>query len=210
MRKSCWTLLTHPGRCTAKQQHSSFRATRRYMAPSPCITMNPVQGSPSQDDKQLHQKEETEEEEAKPKDMTTDKGYKHQRSSLPFSVESLISKKTTCRTAFSPSDLALVLPKPVAAEGDAQFSPRTLYAETKVSTEGSQGVSCSNDERFPTSNFPTPPRKFVLLLFWEFYTLQQCAPSTPLRKIWMRCCVANFNWLVLYILFNCYMLCRWA
>ncbi|XP_041789963.1 homeobox protein MSH-C-like [Chelmon rostratus] len=138
------------------------------MAPSPCIMMNPGQGSPSQDAKQLHEKEETdtEGEELQPKDMTTEKGYKLQRSSLPFSVESLISKKTTCRTSYSPSDLALVLPK----QGGAQFSPRTLYAERKVSAESSQGVSSSSSEDSPqfcekdqstwfqTSSFSPPPR----------------------------------------------------
>lgn len=139
--------------------------------------MNPVQGSPSEDGKQLHQKEETEteEEEAQPKDMTTEKGYKLQRSSLPFSVESLISKKTSCRSAFPPSEFSLVLPKAVAAQSGAQFSPRTLYAERKLSTESSPGVSsCSSEESppfcdkdqstwFPTASFPTPPRKFVSL-----------------------------------------------
>lgn len=142
------------------------------MAPAPCIMMNPVQGSPSQDAKLLHQKEETdtEGEELQPKDMTTAKGYKLQRSSLPFSVESLISKKTTCRTPYSPSDLALVLPNPVPGQG-AQFSPRTFYAERKVSAESSQGVSNSSSEDSPqfcdkdqstwfqSSSFSTPPRK---------------------------------------------------
>lgn len=144
------------------------------MAPSPCIMMNPIQGSPSQDAKQVHQKEEadTEGEELQPKDMTTEKGYKHQRSSLPFSVESLISKKTTCRTSYSPSDLGLALPKPAAAQG-AQFSPRTFYAERKASAESSQTVStspsddspqfCEKDQStwFQTSSFSTPPRKSV-------------------------------------------------
>ncbi|XP_041642068.1 homeobox protein MSH-C-like isoform X2 [Cheilinus undulatus] len=133
--------------------------------------MNPVQGSPSRDAKQLHQKEDTdtEGEELQPKDMTTEKGFKLQRSSLPFSVESLISKKTTCRTSYSPSDLALVQPKPSAGQG-AQFSPRTLYAERKASAESSQGVSSSSSEDSPqfcekdqstwfqTSSFSTPPR----------------------------------------------------
>lgn len=149
------------------------------MAPSPCIVMNPVQGSPSQDAKQLHQKEETDTEGEEPKDMTTEKGYKLQRSSLPFSVESLISKKTTCRTSYSPSELALVLPKPVAGQG-AQFSPRTFYAESKVSAESSQGVSSSSSEDSPqfcekdqstwfqTSSFSTPPRKSVPPLLPEF------------------------------------------
>lgn len=148
------------------------------MAPSPCIMMNPAQGSPSQDAKQLHQKEETdtEGEELQPKDMTkSEKGYKHPRSSLPFSVESLISKKATCRTSYPPSDLAVVQPKPVAGQG-AQFSPRTLYAERKVSAESSQGVSssscedspqfCEKDQStwFQTSSFSTPSRKSVPLL----------------------------------------------
>ena len=154
------------------------------MAPSPCAAMNPAQGSPSQDAKQFHQKEETdtEGEELQPKDMTTEKGYKLQRSSLPFSVESLISKKTTCRTSYSPSDLALVLPKPVAAQG-AQFSPRTFYAESKVSAETSQGVSSSSSEDSPqfcekdqstwfqTSSFSTPPRKSVPLRLTAFCEL---------------------------------------
>ncbi|XP_059185111.1 homeobox protein MSH-C-like [Centropristis striata] len=133
------------------------------MAPFPRVMMNPVQGSPSQDAKQLHQKEETDTESEEPKDMTTEKGYKTQRSSLPFSVESLISKKTTCRTSYSPTDLA------VAGQG-VQFSPRTLYAESKVSAESSQGVSSSSSEDSPqfsdkdqstwfqTSSFSTPPR----------------------------------------------------
>ncbi|KAM4611528.1 homeobox protein MSH-B [Polymixia lowei] len=140
------------------------------MAPSPCVMMNPIQGSPSQDTKLVHQKEETDTEgdDLQPKDMTTDKGYKTQRSSLPFSVESLISKKTTCRT-YTPSDLGLVLPKPVSAQG-APYSPRTFYAERKVSAESSQGVSsspsedspqfCEKDQStwFQTSSFSTPPR----------------------------------------------------
>uniref|UniRef100_A0A8C2WAI5 Homeobox domain-containing protein n=1 Tax=Cyclopterus lumpus TaxID=8103 RepID=A0A8C2WAI5_CYCLU len=139
------------------------------MAPAPCVMMNPVQGSPSQDAKQLHQKEgtDTEGEDLQPKDMTTEKGYKLQRISLPFSVESLISKKTTCRTSYPPTDLALAPPKPAAGPG-VPFSPRTLYAESKVSAESSQGVSTSSSEDSPqfsekdqstwyqTSTFSTP------------------------------------------------------
>ncbi|TNN62128.1 Homeobox protein MSH-C [Liparis tanakae] len=142
--------------------------------------MNPVQGSPSQDAKQLHQKEEmdTEGEDLQPKDMTTEKGYKLQRISLPFSVESLISKKTTtCRTSYSAVDLAAPPPKPAAGQQVAPFSPRTLYAESKVSAESSQGVSSSSSEDSPqfsekdqstwyqASSFSTPPRKSVPLLF---------------------------------------------
>ncbi|KAI4832812.1 homeobox protein MSH-C-like [Pseudochaenichthys georgianus] len=152
------------------------------MAPSPSVTMNPVQGSPSQDAKQLHQKEETdtEGEDNQPKDMTTEKGYKPQRTSLPFSVESLISKKTTCRTSYPLSDLAQALPKPLVGQG-VQFSPRTLYAESKVSAKGSPGVSSNSSEDSPqfcekeqstwyqTSSFSTPPRS-------------TSPPQCPLRK----------------------------
>ncbi|XP_056136914.1 homeobox protein MSH-C-like [Lampris incognitus] len=141
------------------------------MAPSPCIRMNSVQGSPPHDSKPVHQKEETDTdgEDLQLKDMTTDKGYKTQRSSLPFSVESLISKKPTCRTPYCPSDLGLALPKPAAAQ-NSQYSPRTFYAERKVSADGSHAVSSSHGEDSPqfcekdqstwfqTSSFSTPPR----------------------------------------------------
>lgn len=151
------------------------------MAPSPRDTMNPAQGSPS---KRLHQKEETdtEGEDLQPKDMTTDKGYKLQRSSLPFSVESLISKKTTCRTTYSPADLAAALPTPAAGQS-VQFSPRTLYAESAVAAESSQGVCSSSSEDSPqfsdkdqstwykTSSFSAPPRKFDPSLFLVFFNV---------------------------------------
>ncbi|XP_037546246.1 homeobox protein MSH-C [Nematolebias whitei] len=133
--------------------------------------MNHAQGSPCQDAKRLHPKEETdtEGEEPQPKDMTTEKEHKLQRSSLSFSVESLISKKSTCRTSCSASDSAVMLRKPEAGQG-ARFSPRTFYAERRASAEGSQGVSRSSGEDSPqfcekeqntwfqTSSFSTPPR----------------------------------------------------
>ena len=139
----------------------------------PCM-MNPTLGSPSHEIKQ-HPKEEsdTESEDLQPKDMTTDKGYKIKTTSLPFSVESLISKKTTCRTVYSSSESRLVQPKPVAAQG-GQFSPRTFYAERKVSAESSQNAPespsddspefCEKDQStwFQTSSFSTPPRKLFL------------------------------------------------
>lgn len=154
--------------------------------------MNTAQGSPSPNTKPIRQKEEsadtTEGDDFQPKDMTTDKGYKPQRSSLPFSVESLISKKTctsaaattttTCRTHYPPPDLGLVVsPKPKAAAAQIispQFSPRTFYAERKVCAESSQSASsspvrtecpqfCEKDQStwFPGPGpFPTPPRKY--------------------------------------------------
>lgn len=176
--KQAWDAST--GSWTAPL-HFTGHSEVRGPTPPPCQMMNPAQGSPSEDGKQLHQKEETEteEEEAQPKDMTTEKGYKNQRSSLPFSVESLISKKTTCRSAFAPSEFSLVLPKPVAEH----FSPRTLYAERKLSTESSPGVSsCSSEENpqfcdkdqstwFQTASFPTPPRKLLPLFSWKLRNL---------------------------------------
>lgn len=145
------------------------------MAPASFIMMNPAQESPSQDAKlQLHQTQETESKEGdelQPKDMTTDKGHRLQRSSLPFSVESLISKKSTCRTSYPASDSA-VLPTPGPGQG-AQFSPRTFYAERRLSGESSQVVPKSSGEEcaqfcekeqstwFQTSSFSTPPRKSV-------------------------------------------------
>lgn len=131
--------------------------------------MNHAQGSPCQDAKRLHPKEETdaEGEEPQPKDMTTEKEYKLQRSSLSFSVESLISKKNTCRTSCSASDSAVTLRKPEAGQG-ARFSPRTLYAERRACAEGvprSSGEDspqfCEKEQNtwFQTSSFSTPPRK---------------------------------------------------
>lgn len=143
------------------------------MAPSPATMMNPVQGSPSQDAKQLHHKEETdtEGEEAQPKDMTTEKGYKPPRSSsLPFSVESLISKNPSCRTSYPSSDVALVLPKP---QESTHFPPRTFYAERKFSAESAHGVCsedspqlCDKDQStwFQTPSFSSPPRKFIVVV----------------------------------------------
>ncbi|XP_034044179.1 homeobox protein MSH-C-like [Thalassophryne amazonica] len=136
--------------------------------------MNPEQGPQPHDATLLHQKEETdtEGEDVQPKDMTTEKGYKLQRSSLPFSVESLISKKTTCRTSYPPSDLAAALPKPAAAAPSAaQFAPRTFYAERKVSPESAQSVVPSGPREdspqfsekdqstwYQTPSFSTPSR----------------------------------------------------
>jgi len=153
------------------------------------MMMNPTQFSPSpKQTKVVQQKEEesadtTEGDDFQPKDMTTDKGYKPQRSSLPFSVESLISKKTTTTTtcripSYPPSDLGLVVspkPKPAGAQIiSPHFSPRTFYAESKVCGESSQSASsspvrstecpqfCEKDQStwFPGPGpFPTPPRK---------------------------------------------------
>ncbi|XP_019732190.1 homeobox protein MSX-2-like [Hippocampus comes] len=101
------------------------------MGPSPRLTMNAAPGSPPQDVQVVHPKEETED--AQPKDMTTEK----ERSRLPFSVESLISKRSTCRTSF---ESAVFAQKPAA-----HFTPRTFYAE------GSPAVCSSSSDDTPHS-----------------------------------------------------------
>ncbi|KAM6972844.1 homeobox protein MSH-B [Aplochiton taeniatus] len=152
------------------------------MAPYPCVMMmNPVQCSPSQDLKLLQREEsDTDGDEVLAKDMTTGKGFKSKISSLPFSVESLIAKKTASRTFFSTADSAVVHPRPAAAQ-TAPFSPRTFYADRKVSTESTQSVSdCPNEDSpefcekdqstwFQTSSFSTPSRS-------------SSPPACPLRK----------------------------
>lgn len=114
--------------------------------------MNPA---PARDVEQLHQTEETrtDGDDFQPKDMTTDRGYKLPRS-LPFSVESLISR-STCRTSFPPSGSAAAPPKLAAGQG-ARFSPRTFYADSRVPAESSE-----EDSPHPVSSFSTPPRKSV-------------------------------------------------
>ncbi|KAJ8001896.1 hypothetical protein DPEC_G00174170 [Dallia pectoralis] len=165
---------------------SPEQATPRCMAPYP-VEMNPAVGlPPSRHEIKLIQEEDSdaESDELQPKDMTTDRGHKHKASRLPFSVESLISKKTSCRTFYSSSssaELGLVQPKPVAAVQSRQLSPRTYYAQRKVSPESSQiAPDCANDDSqdfcekdqstwFQTSSFSSPPRN-------------ASPPPCPLRK----------------------------
>lgn len=123
--------------------------------------MNTGQGSPSQ-----NAKEDTDTEE--PKDMSAEKGYKAHRS-LPFSVESLIAKKTTCRTSYSPSDLALN--KSGAPPTQQQIPQRTFYSDRKAAAESVHSASSNskddsaqfNDKDqstwFQTASFSSPPRK---------------------------------------------------
>ncbi|XP_036403090.1 homeobox protein MSH-C-like [Megalops cyprinoides] len=137
------------------------------MAPFSGI-MNPVHGSLSQDLK-LNEKEDSERDGIQSKDKTTAKGFKCKTFSLPFSVESLISNRSPCRTQYSSSELGVVPPK-AAAEQPRQLSPRTIYAESNISAESIPNLSDSpknegedlndNDQStwFQTASYSTPTR----------------------------------------------------
>ncbi|XP_030634786.1 homeobox protein MSH-B [Chanos chanos] len=131
--------------------------------------MNPVQET---SETQVQEKSDPDSEIIKPKDMVVDnKGLKSKTSCLPFSVESLISKKTTCRTAYSTPGTGVVLPK-TSPEQMGQYSSRNYSAETsKVSVESFPSASdCLNDDCeefnekeqstwYKTSSFSSPPRQ---------------------------------------------------
>ncbi|XP_072319991.1 homeobox protein MSX-2-like [Eucyclogobius newberryi] len=122
--------------------------------------MSNAQESPSRDGK-----EETDNEE--PKDMSAEKGYKPHRSSLPFSVESLIAKKTTCRTSYSSTDLALSLNKTGSPQPQPQIPQRTFYTDRTAGDSAQSSHSPSEDSAqndkdqstwFQTASFSPPPR----------------------------------------------------
>ncbi|MBN3294928.1 homeobox protein MSH-C [Amia ocellicauda] len=139
------------------------------MAPYSRI-MNPVQGSLSQEMKP-QARDEPEKEDLPSKDQTqATKGCKSKISSLPFSVESLISDRATCRTQFSSTDPSLVPPKAVA-EAPKASSPRTHYAEKSISGESlpnlrdcpkTESEDVNDNEQstwFQSSAYSTPPRQ---------------------------------------------------
>lgn len=143
------------------------------MAPYTC-RMNSSQGSPSHEVK-VQERADSEKEEVGPNEATLDKGLKTKTNSLPFSVESLISKKTTCRTVYTAAGPGLVLPKPVAEQMGQFSSPRTFFAEkNKLPSENFPSASDSLNEDnedfsdkeqstwFRTSSFSSPPRKLKL------------------------------------------------
>ncbi|CAL1601761.1 unnamed protein product [Knipowitschia caucasica] len=119
--------------------------------------MSNAPGSPSRDGKEDVNNEE-------PKDMSAEKGYKPQRSSLPFSVESLIAKTTTCRSSYSSTDLAL---KPGTQV--PQIPQRTFYTERSSadSAHSSSSLSPTEDSAqsdkdqstwYQAASFSSPPR----------------------------------------------------
>lgn len=132
--------------------------------------MNSSQDSPSHE-VNAQEKVESDKEEVRPNNSTVDKVFKTKTSSLPFSVESLISKKTTCRTVYTATGPGIVLPKPVSEQTGQFSSSRTFYAEkSKVSSENlpvaSDALTDDNEDFsdkeqstwFRTSSFSSPPR----------------------------------------------------
>nr|XP_057934956.1 homeobox protein MSX-2-like [Doryrhamphus excisus] len=125
--------------------------------------MNQAQDSPSKDAKVFHPKEETDTE-AHGDVPTTEKAHDHHRRFLPFSVESLISKKSTCRTSMPACDSAALTHNPVAGKS-AHFSPKTFYAESVCSSSSSSTEDSSpnfGDKEqstwFQTNSFSTNSR----------------------------------------------------
>ncbi|XP_057699391.1 homeobox protein MSX-2-like [Corythoichthys intestinalis] len=108
-----------------------FHSTGSCVAQSPGLKMNASQGSPSQDD---HAKEETD-------DPTAEK----EKSRLPFSVESLISKKSTCQTSF-------------AQKPPAHFSPRTFYADGSPAEDATHSVDIEQNTWFQANSFSSSSR----------------------------------------------------
>ncbi|KPP69856.1 homeobox protein MSH-C-like [Scleropages formosus] len=148
------------------------------MAPYSC-NMNPVQGSPSQDPT-VQEKGNSEKEDLKSPDKIA-KGCKSKTFSLPFSVESLISQRTTYRTQYSAFDADVGLSKTVAEQEKSDPSPRTLYRGGNISMDTFPNLTeCTrNDTEDPNekdqstwiqnSTFSTSPR-------------DSSPPPCPLRK----------------------------
>ncbi|KAL4639996.1 homeobox protein MSH-C-like [Arapaima gigas] len=102
------------------------------MAPYSC-NMNPIQGSPSQDLK-LQEKGNNEKEDLRSQEKVA-KGCKSKTFSLPFSVESLISHRTPCRTPYSSFDADMGMSKTGSEQEKAEPSPRTLCRGGNISMD---------------------------------------------------------------------------
>ncbi|XP_062866638.1 homeobox protein MSH-B [Trichomycterus rosablanca] len=93
-----------------------------------------------------HEKTESEGEESRAKEAVVEEEVKSKASRHPFSVESLISKKFTCRSNYSP---------PVSyPEHPGQYSRTYLTQKSQVSAENFPHVSsdCLNDESEDSSD----------------------------------------------------------
>ncbi|KAI1894282.1 hypothetical protein AGOR_G00114210 [Albula goreensis] len=136
------------------------------MAPYSSV-MNPVQGSLTQDIK-LQEREDSEKEDGQSNVSTASKGHRSKTFSLPFSVESLISDRTPCRTQTFPPESGLVPPRSVT-ERTLHTSPRTVHAEKNSQENFPSLPDCKQQESekrndddhstwFQTSAYSTPPR----------------------------------------------------
>lgn len=112
--------------------------------------MNPARGSPARDIQ-----EEEEEEAAQPRDLSTARAAKPPRnsssgSSLAFSVESLISRKTTCRTAEPPG----------AGQGHLIHGKKRLSSGAPAEDSHQELSDKEPSSWFPAASLPiTSPRK---------------------------------------------------
>lgn len=134
---------------------------------APYSVMNPDQRSLSQEIK-LQEREDSDKEDGQSNVTTTPKGYRSKTFSLPFSVESLISDRTPCRTQSFFHESELVPPKSTP-ERTLLHSPKTFNVE-KNSVKNFQNIpDCKKKEGedendnehstwFQTSAYSTPPR----------------------------------------------------
>lgn len=134
--------------------------------------MNSFQGPLSQEGK-LQERKSADKEEAQTNDKATVKGCKGKALSLPFSVESLISDRTSTRTLYTSSESGITSP---TSGGDERLrlSPMALYADRKIPVESVSNLSdCKrgdmeelNDKGqsgwFQTPSYTSPPSEFWL------------------------------------------------
>ncbi|KAG9275450.1 homeobox protein MSH-C-like [Astyanax mexicanus] len=126
------------------------------MAPLPS-TMSSVQGPLVQDGE--------EETATQAGDRSAARGCKSKAASLPFSVEALISDRSTSRTSYPAAEPGAMAPAP-GAEERLRLSPMALYAERKVALEsaansGTRGGAEEDKTRggwYQSPPYTSPPR----------------------------------------------------
>lgn len=109
-------------------------------------------------------------EEAQNSDKAPVKGCKSKTLSLPFSVESLISDRTSTRTLYTSSESGIISPTSGADER-LRLSPMALYADRKIPSESVSNLSeCKRGDMeeltnkgqsgwFQTTSYTSPPSK---------------------------------------------------
>lgn len=137
--------------------------------------MNSFQGPLSQEGKLQERKSADKEEQTS--DKATVKGCKGKAQSLPFSVESLISDRTSTRTLYTSSESGIISPTSSADER-LRLSPMALYADRKIPAESVSNLSdCKrgdmeelNDKGqsgwFQTPSYTSPPSELFSDKAW--------------------------------------------
>lgn len=128
--------------------------------------MNSIQG-PQEGKPQ--ERRSADKEEAQNNDKATVKGCKSKTLSLPFSVESLISDRTTTRTLYTSSESGI---SPTSgADERLRLSPMALYSDRKLPVESVNNISdCKRGDMdelsnkgqsswFQTPSYASPPSK---------------------------------------------------